>query len=795
MNTSLKEYIETLHKVSVSGTVEFVLIHMHGDLKVVASSKPLEKLFADIKTAKQFLNLLNTHNIKNEIQTLSEKGSGTAFCEPALFPAALFEIDYIIVYSNLAGYVSFLFWKKHPVTSEILFSEFISDTNLFFFIYHIKDKKLHNISPSVKQILGYGKEHMIKKSIDILLDLIHPDDRKKIKKLSPLKEFKDLKDSHHLLELRVRDSQGAYHFMQFYLLISEDFNKHNKLLGLGQDITTLRNTEHLSNELKNHLKKSEQELKASNKKLNVLQSKLERHNEEMAATHDRLSASEEMLRQFAENTNDIIWLRDEKEILYINDQFEKIWGRNKQEFIENPYKITEWIHPDDISNVEPWVNMENLTQGIPFVEQYRIVRPDGEIRWIWSRIMPVMNQLGKSYRLVGIASDITDQKEFEETLRAAKEKAQESDMLKSTFLANISHEIRTPMNGIVGFAELISREDIDQQTRNNYVSIMKKSSDQLICIIDDIIDFAKLEANQIRILQEVLDINKLLEELYIFYDNQLKKKQIDTVTLLYEKALEGNRSRIISDENRLRQVLSYLLDNAIKFTLTGFVKFGYRLVDEKIEFYVQDSGIGIPVDKHQHIFERFRQVDEGHTRKYGGTGLGLPISKGLVNLLGGQIWLESRPDNGSTFFFTIPYRVETTIEKESQKVVSEKQKYFWKDKVILIAEDDELNFEYIKVLLEPTEAKLVRAKDGSQVIKICSNLNFDLILMDIRLPVLNGIQATKQLREMGIHTPIIAQTAFAMDDDEKRCLSAGCNCYISKPISKDKLFNLINQLI
>ena len=368
-------------------------------------------------------------------------------------------------------------------------------------------------------------------------------------------------------------------------------------------------------------------------------------------------------------------------------------------------------------------------------------------------------------------------------------------MLKSTFLANISHEIRTPMNGIVGFAELLSREDIDASTRNNYVSIMKKSSEQLICIIDDLIDFAKLEANQIRIIEEPVDMNKLLEELHVFYENLLKRKNLDSVTLLHEKTLEGEKARIISDENRIRQVISYLLDNAIKYTSEGYIKFGYHLKEEKIEFFVQDTGIGIPADKHDHIFERFRQVDEGQTRRYGGTGLGLPISRGLVNLLGGSIWLTSEPEKGSTFFFTIPYRLEHSGKENKNQWIDEAQKYNWKDKLILVAEDDELNYEYIKVLLEPTEAKLIRAKDGSQAIKICSNLHFDLILMDIRLPILNGIQATRQLRDMGVLTPIIAQTAFAMDDDEQRCLSAGCNRYIAKPISKDKLYGLINELI
>jgi len=796
MITSLQDYINSLRKISAKETVEFILLHLKGNIEVVASSKPLNNIFYKPGKGKEVLDLM-TKDCTQLARNFSKEGRGIAFFGPDSIKGLAFEIDYVILYSHLENYTSLLFLRKssQKVCTEKSLCELLNLSKIILLRYDTVEKKINFISSSLKQILGYSEEQILNKSFDECIELVHPDDRKQIQELVTTIGTMKLKSTPHVLEFSVKNNQGIYQIIQFSAILDNVTGKHQSILFSAQDITGSRKTEKSLIEIGRKLEKAENELITSNTKLDKLNERLEKHDREMEKTYDRLSESEKMLRQLAESTNDIIWLRNDKEILYINNQFERIWGRSMKEFIDNPCKITDWIHPDDLSNVEPWVNLESLAKGTPFVEQYRILRPDGKIRWIWSRIFPVLDKEGKTYRLVGIASDITEQKEFEEALRIAKEKAQESDLLKSTFLANISHEIRTPMNGIVGFAELISREDIDPQTRKNYVSIMKKSSDQLICIIDDIIDFAKLEANQIRIVQETLDINKLLEELYIFYDNQLKKKQIDAITLLYEKTLEDKKAKVISDENRLRQVLSYLLDNAIKFTSEGFIKFGYKLVGGKIEFYIQDSGIGIPPDKHDHIFERFRQVDEGHTRRYGGTGLGLPISKGLVNLLGGQIWLESEPDKGSTFFFTIPYRIETGIEKEGKQVLSGEQKYSWKNKIILVAEDDELNFEYIKVLLEPTDAKLIRAKDGSQVVKICSNLNFDLILMDIRLPVLNGIQATKQLREMGIHTPIIAQTAFAMDDDEQRCLSAGCNCYIAKPISKDKLYSLIDQFI
>jgi PAS domain S-box-containing protein len=547
-------------------------------------------------------------------------------------------------------------------------------------------------------------------------------------------------------------------------------------------------------ELKRELEYVRKELNDTKKELSDVNKLLEDQKKIIDDVYGKLVASEENFRQLAENTNEIIWLRDENEFIYINDQFEIIWGRKKVEIINGPEKLSEWIHPDDRSRVELWFGFSDIVYAQPLIEQYRIVKPDNEIRWLLTRSFLVEDEEGKPYRIVSITSDITEQKDFEETLQVAKEKAQESDLLKTTFLANISHEIRTPMNGIVGFAELLSREDIDFETRNSYLEIMKKSSDQLICIIDDIIDFAKIESNQIRIRHSSVDLNDLMDQLKLFYENELLKNELTEVTLLVEKYTESS-FHVLTDENRLRQVFSYLLDNSIKYTNDGFIKFGYKVFGSKIEFFVQDSGNGIPKEKHEVIFERFRQADEGHTRKYGGVGLGLPISKGLVNLLGGTIWMESQPGKGSVFYFTIPYKIEKEVHEGAEVGFVGFMENQWKDKHILVAEDDDLNFEYMKALLEPTEATIVRAKDGNQAIKICSTRDFDLILMDIRLPILNGIQATQHIRDMGKKTPIIAQTAFAMDDDEQKCLAAGCNKYIAKPISKEKLYTTMKELL
>jgi PAS domain S-box-containing protein len=470
-------------------------------------------------------------------------------------------------------------------------------------------------------------------------------------------------------------------------------NKHEAevVIGVYSDITENKSVDFIKSQKSEEHTIAHEKLQSSSKQLKTLNEDIERRNKELENVYLKLKTNEEIFRQLVENTNDVFMLRDENNYIYINNQFEKIWGRDIIELIENPYKISEWIHPEDAVKLEIWVNFNHLISGMPLFEQFRIVKPDGTVRWLWTRTYPVYNEDNIPYRIVSISTDITDQKDFEDALLIAKEKALESDLLKSNFLANISHEIRTPMNGIVGFAELISRDDIDFQTKQNYVGIMKKSSQQLIRIIDDIIDFAKIEANQIRISPVKFNLNHVIDELAAIFNRELTNQGKSDVLLIVYKGLIDSEAEIIADDHRIRQVLSNIMDNAVKFTNAGEIQIGYNLVDEKIEFYIKDTGIGIPENKHNLIFERFRQADEGHTRKFGGTGLGLPISKGLINLLGGSIWLESKPNNGSNFYFTIPYNPQNKKPVTTDSDVHVTDRYIWKDKLFLIAEDDNMN--------------------------------------------------------------------------------------------------------
>ncbi len=791
-----EKYCQFLNLVKQLVPCEYILVDVTGEAKITSSSIELSDFFSSWQNSSSFHDILPERNY-NALRHIAGQGNGMFIVHKTDSINTSFHTTQTVALSLIKGFVSILYFKDevHEPNIDDIASSCLNYYMDVFLSYNISNNKIDLISSSVFDVLGYTPGECYSFSPEDLKGLLHPDEIDDI-----LMEVKELikvtppGDRPYTFNYLLKDHSGNYHNMQLRSIIHFSENNTIQLVGILKDITEkydLNNALKFKNQLISTIYRK---LKEAENNLFNLQGSIEKNRLELEETHERAAATEEIFRQLAENTNDILWLRDEKEILYINSQFERIWGRSRKEIIEDPYETASWIHPDDMNNFEPWINLSKLIKGTPYVEQYRIVKPGGEIRWLWSRQFPICDKNNIPYRIVGIATDITEQKEYEDVLRIAKEKAQESDMLKSTFLANISHEIRTPMNGIVGFAELLSRNDIDATTRTNYITIMKKSSDQLIRIIDDIIDFAKIEANQIRIMHEKIDIDRLLDQLLIMFQPHLNQSGKEKITLSVEQPAMHSGVTIYSDEQRINQILSYLIDNAIKYTSEGFVKVGYSITDDTVRFYVTDSGIGIPKDKHELIFERFRQVDEGNTRKYGGTGLGLPIAKGLVNLLGGNIWVESEINKGSTFSFTIPVsaaKEETKETKNDEIAIS----LNLKNKLVMVAEDDELNFEYMKLLLEPTEAKIIHAKDGSQVIKICSNLNFDLILMDIRLPVLNGIQATRHLRAMGIKTPIIAQTAYAMDDDEDQCLKAGCDSYITKPINKEKLFQTIKFLL
>jgi CheY-like chemotaxis protein len=395
--------------------------------------------------------------------------------------------------------------------------------------------------------------------------------------------------------------------------------------------------------------------------------------------------------------------------------------------------------------------------------------------------------------IFAICRNITDRILYEQGLKQAKTKAEDADKLKSAFLANMSHEIRTPMNAIVGFAELLGNRTLSQPEKDTFLAIIKSSSKTLLNIINDIIDLSKIEVGQINLGKIDFNVNQLMLELCSSYSTIVKKN----VELVFDNINEPLQTNLNSDPYRLKQVLSNLLDNANKFTETGSITFGFKVKDEKVLlFYVKDTGIGIPEDKLEIIFNRFSKIETDSLKLYGGTGLGLTISKKLVELLDGELWVESELGKGSTFYFTLPIKLlikSVPIQSEKNKTELYKELPDWTGKTILIVEDEEMNYIFLTNLLKPSNVNIVRAQTGKESVEfISNNVQIDLILMDIKLPEMDGITATQKIKQLNSHIPIIAQTAFAMKGDKEDIINAGCDDYVAKPIQLNELLKKLS---
>ncbi len=402
---------------------------------------------------------------------------------------------------------------------------------------------------------------------------------------------------------------------------------------------------------------------------------------------------------------------------------------------------------------------------------------------------------GESY-LLAVVRDITNQCHTEQKLTEAKLRAEESDKLKSAFLANMSHEIRTPLNSIIGFSELLLDDDTEQSDKENFLNLISNAGKSLLQLIDDIIDISKIEAGQVKISKSKVEINALLDEVKTTFDKEMLKRDKGLVKLILDKPLADSQLFLFTDPFRLRQILSNLLSNAIKFVDEGYIKFGYNGINnELMQFYVKDTGIGIEKDKSHLIFQRFGQVDQAYKRNLDGTGLGLAITKHLVELLDGKIWFDSEPGKGSTFYFTMPIEADFW-DQSAEGFLFGRMMNDWSDKVFLIVDDVEANYRFLKAVFRDTKALLLWAKSADEAIKICRNNNsISLVLMDIRMPEKDGNQATKTIKAFAPDLPIIAQTAFADEDDRLLALQSGCDDYISKPICKKELASLVKKLL
>ena len=386
--------------------------------------------------------------------------------------------------------------------------------------------------------------------------------------------------------------------------------------------------------------------------------------------------------------------------------------------------------------------------------------------------------------------EVTVEERTKELLKA-KEKAEESDRLKSAFLANMSHEIRTPMNGILGFAELLKEPGLSGDEQQNYIRIIQKSGVRMLNIINDIVDISKIEAGLMKLDIQESNVNEQIEYIYTFFKPDVESKGMN---LLINTPLPTKNAILKTDREKVYAILTNLVKNAIKYSNEGTIEVGYKIIDKTLEFYVKDTGIGIPNNRLNAIFERFIQADIPDEWAQQGAGLGLSITKAYVEMLGGKIWVESKEGIGSTFYFTLPYNAASIKENiVRQFVPSEKIDQIKKLK-ILIAEDDQVSELLIADTLKTIGKEIIKVRTGVEAVESCKkNPDIDLVMMDIRMPEMGGYDATRKIREFNKEVVIIAQTAHGLYGDREKAIETGCNDYIAKPINKAELFLLIQK--
>jgi hypothetical protein len=382
-------------------------------------------------------------------------------------------------------------------------------------------------------------------------------------------------------------------------------------------------------------------------------------------------------------------------------------------------------------------------------------------------------------------------KETLEQLYKAKAKAEESDRLKSAFLANMSHEIRTPMNGILGFSELLKEPGLNSTLQQEYIRIIEKSGTRMLNIINDIVDISKIEAGLMKLDIQESNINEQLGYIHTFFKPEVEAKGMK---LLLKQQLPQKEAIIKTDREKVYAILTNLVKNAIKYSEKCSIEIGYGKKGNKLEFFIKDTGIGIPKERHMAIFERFVQADIEDRDARQGAGLGLAITKTYVTMLGGEIWVESQEGTGSCFYFTLPDKFTPATEPDFQQLAPSDTTYEVRKLKILIAEDDDVSEMLIDLTVKNFSNEILKVRSGIDAIEICRNKpDIDLILMDVRMPKMDGYEATRQIRQFNNSVVIIAQTAYGLSGDREKAIDSGCNEYISKPINKTKLFALIQK--
>lgn len=547
------------------------------------------------------------------------------------------------------------------------------------------------------------------------------------------------------------------------------------------------------------LRNANRELRKRNKQIEDINSDLQKTNKDLSVQKEAISReysySEMFYKMLVQSADDGISFYDRDwNLKYANAAFYSMIGLDKEQY--DMLNIDDLIHPEDIEYEKN--RTEALqTKGV-FETELRLKHKDGHYVNLSTRSVTVKNENNEIIGALTISRDITALKKVHEDLVKAKVEAEASNRLKSSFLANISHEIRTPLNSVVGFANLLLANDITNEIKEEYIEHINHNSEKLLQIIGDIIDLSRLESSQIEITYEEASVNSIVNEI-VDDAKKIVKRNEKSIIINVMNMLEENSDLIFTDRVWLKRVLNHLMDNAVKFTLEGSIRLSYAKENDSLVFRIKDTGIGINKENLDHIFEEFRQEIDGHHRPFEGLGVGLTLAKEVIERMGGKIFVQSEKGVGSEFSFSIPYRPAGGSTRLKSKITSNEPVSIqanWSNKICLLVDDNKDVLLYLNRVLSDTGIKTLTARSGTEALEIVKNTPIiDVVLLDMQMPEMNGIEATKEIRKIRKDIPIIAQTAFIFEDDKDIILEAGCDACLIKPIRKDHLLTVMSSFL
>ena len=548
----------------------------------------------------------------------------------------------------------------------------------------------------------------------------------------------------------------------------------------------------------NKLKKVNGDLLERNRQISDINTELLKSNKELAI-HKELATkkafeSDRFYEMLVQSANDGISFYDrEWRLKYANTAFYSMIGYEKDSY--NTLNQIDLIHPDD---QDYQLKKEQALAHNGFFEtELRLRHKTGHYLNLSTRSVTVRSDSGEILGALTISRDITRMKQVYEDLIKANIGAEASNRLKSNFLANISHEIRTPLNSVVGFSNLLLSNNLPNEVKEEYIEHINHNSERLLQIIGDIIDLSRLESSQIEITYEEASLSTIVNEI-IEEARQIIKRNEKSIILNVKNYFEDIGDLIFTDRIWLKRVLNHLMDNAVKFTLEGSVEFSYLLENQNIVFKIRDTGIGINKENLGHIFEEFRQEFDGHHRPFEGLGIGLTLAKEVIERMGGKIFVESEKGVGSEFSFSIPYRPAGSTKAKVAILNNEHliKNIDWSSKKCLLVDDNKDVLIYLNRILTDTGVAIITARSGFEALAIIkANPDIDVVLLDMQMPEMNGIEATKEIRKIRKNLPIIAQTAFIFEDDKDIILEAGCDACLIKPIRKEHLLTVMSSFV